>query len=449
MKNVKNKLIFLLTSATLAAGLTVSASAQSFTYYGTSCPGSGSDWNTILSNAGSSNCLSNSGSCTSPYGSDSSNVLSDSDLKSLLGNLYSNCPSGQVCDSTGGLAETQPDTAGKNQTCPNTAKQDTADKQCAANVQAAADKSSCPTTASKPANCNTGAAVKASSPSEKAVTQTKTAAQTAGTKAAAKPESAIQNSSAPAAASAPTSSGCNTADIQTACNTKVSQASGNTLMQCINSFLNKCGVNLNSLGITLPGCGNTTATVPTSNGTDKPAQQPSTTGNTGTSAPAGGNANTGNQTKPSGSGQSAPGTTPSNQNGSTSSNTQNADKKSFEEQVAALVNEQRAANGLQPLTLSTTLSNVARVKSQDMHDKHYFAHESPTYGSPFDMLKSFGISYRAAGENIAMGYATPEAVMNAWMNSSGHRANILNASYTQIGVGYVADGNYWTQEFTG
>ena len=76
-------------------------------------------------------------------------------------------------------------------------------------------------------------------------------------------------------------------------------------------------------------------------------------------------------------------------------------------------------------------------------------HESPTYGSPFEMLTSFGISYRAAGENIAMGYSTPEAVINAWMNSSGHRANILNANYTTIGVGYVADGNYWTQEFTG
>ena len=117
--------------------------------------------------------------------------------------------------------------------------------------------------------------------------------------------------------------------------------------------------------------------------------------------------------------------------------------------MAALVNEQRAQNGLSPLTLSTELSNAARAKSQDMHDNNYFAHESPTYGSPFEMLTSFGISYRAAGENIAMGYSRPEAVMNAWMNSSGHRANILNASYTKIGVGYVADGNYWTQEFTG
>jgi uncharacterized YkwD family protein len=125
------------------------------------------------------------------------------------------------------------------------------------------------------------------------------------------------------------------------------------------------------------------------------------------------------------------------------------DNLSFEQQVVALVNEQRAANGLAPLTLSQSLSDVARAKSQDMHDNNYFSHTSPTYGSPFDMLSAFGISYRTAGENIAMGYSTPEAVMNGWMNSAGHRANILNANYTQIGVGYVADGNYWTQEFIG
>ncbi|NCC67911.1 MAG: secretion protein, partial [Clostridia bacterium] len=125
------------------------------------------------------------------------------------------------------------------------------------------------------------------------------------------------------------------------------------------------------------------------------------------------------------------------------------DNLSFEQQVVALVNEQRAANGLAPLTLSQPLSDAARAKSQDMHDNNYFSHTSPTFGSPFEMLSAFGISYRTAGENIAMGYSTPEAVMNGWMNSAGHRANILNANYTQIGVGYVADGNYWTQEFIG
>lgn len=123
--------------------------------------------------------------------------------------------------------------------------------------------------------------------------------------------------------------------------------------------------------------------------------------------------------------------------------------ESYEQEVIRLVNKIREENGLNPLAADWQLCRVARYKSQDMKDKGYFSHQSPTYGSPFDMMKSFGISYRSAGENIAMGQRTPEAVVNAWMNSSGHRANILNSSYTKIGVGYVSDGNYWTQMFTG
>lgn len=122
---------------------------------------------------------------------------------------------------------------------------------------------------------------------------------------------------------------------------------------------------------------------------------------------------------------------------------------SFEAEVIRLVNEIRAENGLQSLTANWELSRVARYKSQDMLDKGYFAHNSPTYGTPFQMIKAFGLSFRTAGENIAKGYATPQAVVNGWMNSSGHRANILNSSYKQIGVGYVAKGNYWTQMFIG
>ena len=121
----------------------------------------------------------------------------------------------------------------------------------------------------------------------------------------------------------------------------------------------------------------------------------------------------------------------------------------FEAQVVRLVNEIRQENGLQPLKANWELARVARYKSQDMKDNRYFSHTSPTYGSPFQMIKAFGLSYRTAGENIAKGYATPQAVVNGWMNSSGHRANILNASYKQIGVGYVAGGNYWTQMFIG
>lgn len=120
---------------------------------------------------------------------------------------------------------------------------------------------------------------------------------------------------------------------------------------------------------------------------------------------------------------------------------------SYEQEVIRLVNEIRVQNGLKALTYDWELSRVARYKSQDMKDNQYFAHNSPIYGTPFQMIKNFGISYRSAGENIAKGYSTPQAVVNGWMNSSGHRANILNANYTHIGVGYVAGGHYWTQMF--
>ena len=121
----------------------------------------------------------------------------------------------------------------------------------------------------------------------------------------------------------------------------------------------------------------------------------------------------------------------------------------YENEVIRLVNEIRAENGLKELKADWELSRVARYKSQDMKDNNYFSHTSPVYGTPFQMIKNFGISYRSAGENIARGQATPQAVVNAWMNSSGHRANILNSSYTKIGVGYVENGRYWTQMFIG
>jgi uncharacterized YkwD family protein/spore coat assembly protein SafA len=121
----------------------------------------------------------------------------------------------------------------------------------------------------------------------------------------------------------------------------------------------------------------------------------------------------------------------------------------YEREVIRLVNDIRRQNGLSELQYDWELCRVARIKSQDMKDNRYFSHTSPTYGSPFQMMKSFGIKYRSAGENIARGQSTPEAVVNAWMSSSGHRANILNSSYTHIGVGFVSGGNYWTQMFVG
>ncbi|MED3881692.1 CAP domain-containing protein [Priestia megaterium] len=129
---------------------------------------------------------------------------------------------------------------------------------------------------------------------------------------------------------------------------------------------------------------------------------------------------------------------------------QTKDASQFEQKVVDLVNQERQKQGLKPLTLNKKLSDVARAKSKDMMDKGYFDHNSPTYGSPFDMMKQFGIEYTTAGENIAKGQQSPEDVMNAWMNSDGHRKNILNPDFTEIGVGYVkGDTTYWTQQFIG
>lgn len=117
----------------------------------------------------------------------------------------------------------------------------------------------------------------------------------------------------------------------------------------------------------------------------------------------------------------------------------------FEDQVVRLVNSERAKNGLRPLTHRADLKNVAEKKAQDMINSNYFSHTSPNYGSPFDMMKTFGISYTSAGENIAKGQTTPQQVMNSWMNSSGHRANILNRNYNAIGVGFYHGA--WVQMF--
>ncbi|WP_163100872.1 CAP domain-containing protein [Peribacillus alkalitolerans] len=138
-----------------------------------------------------------------------------------------------------------------------------------------------------------------------------------------------------------------------------------------------------------------------------------------------------------------PATTPSKPAASTGA------VSAYEQKVVELTNVERTKAGLPALKLDTALSNVARKKSEDMKNKGYFSHTSPTYGSPFDMMKQFGISYTSAGENIAQGQRSPQEVVQAWMNSEGHRANIMNRSFTHIGVGHVASGNYWTQMFIG
>jgi uncharacterized YkwD family protein len=121
----------------------------------------------------------------------------------------------------------------------------------------------------------------------------------------------------------------------------------------------------------------------------------------------------------------------------------------YAQQVIELTNKERARAGLPALKADAQLSAVAQKKSQDMQQNHYFSHTSPTYGSPFDMMRDFGITYKTAGENIAQGQRTPQEVVTAWMNSPGHRANILNKQFTHIGVGFEQAGNHWTQMFIG
>ena len=120
------------------------------------------------------------------------------------------------------------------------------------------------------------------------------------------------------------------------------------------------------------------------------------------------------------------------------------------QKILDLVNEERLKNGASPLKLNRALCFMATDKAVDMCEKKYFDHTSPTYGSPFQMMTSYKIKYSAAGENIAAGFWNCESVMAGWMNSPGHRANILNKAYTELGVGYITGGEYgtyWVQEF--
>ena len=122
-----------------------------------------------------------------------------------------------------------------------------------------------------------------------------------------------------------------------------------------------------------------------------------------------------------------------------------------QQEVLELVNKYRRQNGLSEVVLDKNLSTVAYMHSKDMAQNNFFSHTNLKGESPFDRIKNFGISYRAAGENIAAGQRTPEEVMNSWMNSDGHRANILTKNYNKMGVGIYYGGSYgvyWTQNFT-
>lgn len=140
-----------------------------------------------------------------------------------------------------------------------------------------------------------------------------------------------------------------------------------------------------------------------------------------------------------------------NSQSNTNNITQSSQMNSDELEVFNLINKQRTDNGLKALANDSEVQRIARIKAQDMVNNNYFSHTSPTYGSPFDMLKSFKVSYKSAGENIAANSSNSGAV-NAWMNSSGHRANILNSGYNYTGVGVVSSPKYgkmYVQMFIG
>lgn len=137
--------------------------------------------------------------------------------------------------------------------------------------------------------------------------------------------------------------------------------------------------------------------------------------------------------------------------GNTGGGTATTNLTEDELEVFNLINKQRTNNGLATLKIDSEVQNVARIKAKDMVDNNYFSHNSPTYGTPFNMLNSFKVSYKTAGENIA-GNSSNTAAVNAWMNSSGHKANILNSSFNYTGIGVVTGSKYgkiYVQMFIG
>ena len=129
-------------------------------------------------------------------------------------------------------------------------------------------------------------------------------------------------------------------------------------------------------------------------------------------------------------------------------NNGNISENAYVNEVLKLVNKYRASNGLSPVSLDNAISSAADIRAKEI--VRSFSHTRPDGRSCFSVLSDSGISYNGAGENIAYGQDTPEEVMTAWMNSDGHRANILNGSFTKLGVGIYSSGGtiYWVQLFT-
>ena len=211
----------------------------------------------------------------------------------------------------------------------------------------------------------------------------------------------------------------------------------------------------NTTGVETPSTDTTTGTETPSTDSTTGVETPSTDSNTGAETPST-DSNTEAETPSTDSttGTETPSTdstteenTPATDD-TTTDNTTTDNTQAFIEEVVALVNQERAAQGLSALTVDTTLQSAAMVRAEEIVT--LFSHTRPDYTSCFTVLQDFEICYTAAGENIAMGQTSPQEVMTAWMNSEGHRANILTAEYTHIGIGYYEDENgydYWVQLF--
>jgi len=176
------------------------------------------------------------------------------------------------------------------------------------------------------------------------------------------------------------------------------------------------------------------------------------TGNTGNNGNTGNTGNTGNNGNSGNTGNDGnTGNTDNNGNTGTTpdDSTGNSTNKSYTQQVVDLVNAERAKEGLAPLTIDPNVEKAATVRANEIQSN--FDHTRPNGSSFSTALKEQGVNYRGAGENIAWGQKTPQDVVNAWMNSAGHRANIMNKSYTHIGVGNTQNNSgtqYWVQLFT-
>lgn len=178
---------------------------------------------------------------------------------------------------------------------------------------------------------------------------------------------------------------------------------------------------------------------PTSSSGAAPTSSTSAT----TTRPTASTATTSRSSTTSSTTRSAPSTAATSTAGSSSSS-------GYLDQVAALTNKERLNAGCPALVVNATLTSVAQAHSEDMAAHNYFDHNSQDGRSPFDRMSAAGYRYSTAAENIAAGQRTPQDVVTAWMNSAGHRANILNCKLTQIGVGYATGGqygSYWTQDF--